>query len=110
MVLACHEEVEWHTLWPGLESVYRGHEGIRAWGYAFLEIFEDAGQEVLEVVELEDHRVFLHLRLFGRGRGSGTPAEMHVFDLWTFREGLLVHRQPYYDREEAEAAAGLKAR
>lgn len=107
---ACHPDVEWHTLWPGLESEYRGHDGIRAWGAAFLEIFEDAGQEVLEVVELDDGRVFLHVRLFGRGRGSGTPAEMHVFDIWTFKDGLLFHRQPYYDREHAEKAAGLKPR
>jgi len=108
MVEVCHPDVEWHTLWPGLESVYRGPEGIRAWGYAFLEIFEDPGQEVLEVIELEDGRVFLHTRVFGRGRGSGTPAEMHVYDIWTFREGLLVERRPYYERADAEKAAGLR--
>jgi ketosteroid isomerase-like protein len=109
MVEVCDPDVEWHTLWPGLEQVYRGHDGIRAFGYAFLEIFEDAGQEVLEVVELDADRVFLHTRVFGRGRGSGTPAEMHVYDLWTFKDGLLVHRRPFYEREQAEKAAGLKA-
>ena len=49
MVDVCHPDVQWHTLWPGFESVYRGHEGIRAWGAAFLEVFENPGQEVVEV-------------------------------------------------------------
>ena len=110
MVDACHPDVEWHTLWPGLRSVYRGHDGIREWGYAFLEVFDDPGQELLDVVELEGDRVFLHTRVFGKGRGSGTPTEMHVYDIWTFKDGLLFHRQPYYERELAEKAAGLKAR
>ena len=42
------------------------------------------------------------------GRESGTPAEMTIYDLWTFRDGLLVHRVPFYDRADAEAAAGLR--
>jgi ketosteroid isomerase-like protein len=108
MVDVCDQDVEWHTLWPGLDPVYRGHEGVRAWGNAFLEIFDEPGQEVIEVIELEDERVFLHLRLFGRGRGGGAPAEMHIYDLWTFRNGKLLRRRPFYDRAEAEAAAGLR--
>ena len=81
---------------------------MREWGYAFLEIFTEAGQEVIEVVEVDADRVLLHLRLFGVGRESGTPAEMTIYDLWTFRDGLLVHRVPFYDRADAEAAAGLR--
>ena len=104
----CDPEIEWHTLWPGLDPVYRGHEGVREWGYAFLEIFSDPGQEVLEVMELDADRVLIHVRLFGVGRESGTPAEMMIYDLWTFRDGLLVHRMPFYERAEAEAAAGLR--
>jgi ketosteroid isomerase-like protein len=108
MVDVCHPDVQWHTLWPGFESVYRGHEGIRAWGAAFLEVFEDPGQEVVEVIDIDDGRVLLHTRVYGRGRGSGTPAEMHVYDIWTFKDGLLYERRPFYDRQRAEKAAGLR--
>jgi ketosteroid isomerase-like protein len=108
MVRVCDPEVEWHTLWPGLDSVYRGHDGVREWGYGFLEIFTDPGQEVIEVLELDSDRVLIHVRLFGVGRESGTPVEMTIHDLWTFRDGLLVHRLPFYERADAEAAAGLR--
>jgi ketosteroid isomerase-like protein len=102
----CDPEVEWHTLWPGLEPVYRGHEGIRQWAESFEEAITDAGQEVHEAVETGES-VFLHVRLYGRGRGSGTPVEMTIFDVWTFRDGKLIRRRPFYERAEAEAAAGL---
>jgi ketosteroid isomerase-like protein len=103
----CDPEVEWHTLWPGLESVYRGHEGIRRWLASFEEAISDARRDVHEAIEVGES-VFLHVRLSGRGRGSGAPVEMTVFEAWTFRDGKLVCRQPFYERAEAEAAAGLR--
>jgi len=108
MVQVCHPDIEWHTLWPGLEPVYRGHEGIRAWGHAILEIFENPGSEVVELLDVDDHRAVLHLRVYGRGRESGTPADMHVYDVWTFEGGLLRERRTFYERERAEKAAGLR--
>jgi SnoaL-like protein len=108
MVQVCHPQIEWHTLWPGLDPVYRGHEGIRAWGDAILEIFENPGTEVLEVLDVDDRTTLLHLRVYGQGRESGTPAEMHVYDVWTFDEGLLRERRTFYKREQAEKAAGLR--
>ncbi len=108
MAQICHPEVEWHTLWPGLDPVYRGHDGVREWARAFLEIFTDPGQEVIEVVQVDADCVLIHVRLSGVGRESGTPAEMSIYDLWTFRDGLVVHRRPFYERAEAEAAAGLR--
>jgi ketosteroid isomerase-like protein len=106
-LVVCDSGVEWHTLWPGLEPVYHGHDGLRRWAAEFEEAFTDATQEILESEEAGDG-VFLHVRLFGRGRGSGTPVEMEIFDVWTFRDGKLVCRRPFYERAEAEAAAGLR--
>jgi ketosteroid isomerase-like protein len=43
----------------------------------------------------------------GRGRGSGVPAEMRFFQLWTFRDGRVVRMEMFSDVDEARRAAGL---
>jgi ketosteroid isomerase-like protein len=43
----------------------------------------------------------------GRGRGSGVPAEMRIFQLWTFRDGRAVRMEVFSDLDEARRAAGL---
>jgi ketosteroid isomerase-like protein len=47
----------------------------------------------------------IHMR--GRGRGSGVPAEMRFFQVWTFRDGRAVRMEMYSDLDEARRAAGL---
>jgi ketosteroid isomerase-like protein len=41
----------------------------------------------------------------GRGHGSGVPAEMRFFQLWTFRDGRAVRMELYWDLDEARRAA-----
>ena len=43
----------------------------------------------------------------GRGKQSGAEVNMEVFQLWTFRDGKVIRRQGFFDREEALGAAGL---
>jgi ketosteroid isomerase-like protein len=46
------------------------------------------------------------IEMRGRGRVSGVPAEMRVFQLWTFRDGRAVRMEMFTDLDEARRAAG----
>jgi ketosteroid isomerase-like protein len=60
------------------------------------ELQEGASDRALAVIDMQ-----------GRGRGSGVPAEMRFFQVWTFRDGRAVRMEMYDDIEEARRAAGL---
>ena len=47
------------------------------------------------------------IEMRGQGRVSGVPAEMRVFQLWTFRDGRAVRMEMFTDIDEARRAAGL---
>jgi ketosteroid isomerase-like protein len=44
----------------------------------------------------------------GHGKASGVPAEMRFFQLWTFRDGLVVRMEMFHDLDDARRAAGLE--
>jgi ketosteroid isomerase-like protein len=52
-------------------------------------------------------RALAIIDMHGRGRGSGVPAEMRFFQVWTFRDGRAVRMEMYNDVDEAKRAAGL---
>jgi ketosteroid isomerase-like protein len=96
----CHPEVRWETRWPGFEPAFRGRAGVRCFFEAFEEAIADVRPEFSVLQEGED-RVLVEMLLKGQGVGSGVPVVMKVFDVWTFRDGLLWRRQTHYDRDEA---------
>jgi ketosteroid isomerase-like protein len=53
-------------------------------------------------------RALATIDMRGRGRGSGVPAEMRFFQLWTFRDGRVVRMEMFDDRDKARRAAGLE--
>ena len=83
----------------GADSVI---EFFREWSEPWekLEIdweLEEAGPDAaLAIIEMR-----------GQGRVSGVPADMRVFQLWTFREGRAVRMEMFTDIDEARRAAGL---
>jgi len=99
-------DVEWETRWPGLPRFFHGREGVREWVGRVLEPME-MDLELLDVRPIDDERVFLSAHVSGRGRKSGAPAEMDIWDIWTLRAGMIFRRQTFYDRSEALEAAGL---
>ncbi len=76
------------------------------WAVRFLEPM-DIYLELLDVRPIDDERVFLNIHASGRGRASGAPAEMDVWDIWTLRDGMIYRRQTFFDHAEALEAAGL---
>jgi ketosteroid isomerase-like protein len=62
--------------------------------------------EIHELIDAGD-RVLAAQTLRGRGKQSGAEANWQVWNVWTFREGKIVHGQGFTSRDQALEAAGL---
>ena len=92
---------------PDLAGHHFGHEGYRYIWRAMLEGFEDLTLEPEELLDLGD-RMISTTRLRGHGSGSGAPIDQVLFQVFTFRRGLVIKQEDFADREAALAAAGLR--
>ena len=92
-------------LFPGMEPVYRGHEGFRLFWRDFREVWEALQIEVEEIRDLGE-RVAARLTFEGRGR-AGLEVRREFGNVWTFRNGLAVQVKAYADWTEALEAVGL---
>ena len=98
-----HPQIEWDTRWPGLDHVFHGRDGVRDWLAQVMEPME-IKMDLLEARSLGD-QVLASYQVYGAGKSSGIPTEMHVFDLLSFRDGLILRRQTFYTEAEAVEAA-----
>jgi ketosteroid isomerase-like protein len=92
-------------LFPGLEPVYRGYEGVRMFWDQFRETWQQISIEPEEIVQRGD-LVLALFRFRGIGR-DGIEVERPFAHLWTTREGRFVEMQAYAD--QAIAREALKA-
>jgi hypothetical protein len=84
----------------GLDELRRAHE-------EWIEVFDDFGMEVVELLDL-DELILAEVRFHGRGGASGARVTASQVDLYRVCEGLIVEqRAGYRSREEALEAAGL---
>jgi ketosteroid isomerase-like protein len=95
---------------PDLVGEFRGDEGFRHAWQAWLDSFEDLRLEPDEVTDLGDGRLLVGLRAVGRGTESGVLTEQRGFTLYTFRRGRVARHEFFFDRNQAEMAAGLGGR
>jgi ketosteroid isomerase-like protein len=94
--------------WVGVNSVYRGHEGMRQYMRAVYEAFADYRPEIEELLDVGDKVVTLAIER-GRGRHSGADVEAHhTAHVWTMRGGKAVRVDLFLDREKALEAVGLR--
>ena len=102
---------EWETNpeLVGLAGIYRGRAGVRDFFEQLfgLETWESIHVEVEEITEASDGRVLVGMLARARGRGSGAPTELHLWQVFWFAEGLITRRQVFWTRQEALEAAGL---
>jgi len=103
-----HPDVEVVTsgVFPGLDPVYRGHDGYRK----FWRDFSDTWESILiSVHELRDcgERVLGLIAFEARGR-DGLTVHRQVANVWTFRNGLIVRGENYVDWTQALKAVGLR--
>jgi ketosteroid isomerase-like protein len=101
------EDFEWIVPDTPEGGVRRGPEGTKEFFREWLEPWEDHRIE-WEIRRAPDDRVVVLCVMHARGRGSGAEVEMHLGQVWTFRDGRAVRMVAYYDHGEALAAAGLE--
>lgn len=101
-----HPAVEWRTSgeFPGLEPVYRGHEGFRLWWDALRAPWERFTIDVERTLEVGDC-VVTGLRFHAIGKESGARVELTYANLFRLEAGVVVSRVAY--RSVDEALAGL---
>ena len=91
---------------PDMATVYRGHEGYREFWRLWLDAFEDIRWDPEEILDLGD-RALVTARQSGHGSGSGVAVSEPVYQLFTFRRGLVIRQEDFLDRRQALEAAGL---
>jgi ketosteroid isomerase-like protein len=92
---------------PGLREIYRGRAEVREWIEEVLEAVETLHNEIVEITELPDDRVFTENVVTGRGTGSGVPVELRYWSVLWLSEDKLARRQVFWSKDEALEAAGL---
>jgi ketosteroid isomerase-like protein len=99
-------DLEFRSLFVGIESVFRGYDGLRAYfdgiesAYARFEIpaerFFDAGAAVL-----------VECRIAWRGKESGAEGAMPVAVAAWLKAGRIFHLESYSDLRDGLEAVGL---
>jgi len=101
------EDLDWGTtgLWPGMETRYRGHEGLDKWTQVVRGEWERFEVSLDEVLRHHDDALAVGERLRGRGRKSGVETEMRVYATYWFDEdGKVVKRRAFTSAGDALAA------
>jgi len=92
---------------PDLETVFYGHDGyLQLWRY-WLDAFEDIRWDPEEILDLGE-KILVTAQQSGHGSGSGVSVSEPVFQLFTFRRGLVVRQEDFLDRSKALEAAALR--
>jgi len=88
-----------HGVWMGLDGL-REHMALVLDAWESLTMTAESYREVGDTVLVSVHQS-------GIGVGSGVPAEMDYFQLWSFRAGKVIRLEVIGDEAEALEAAGL---
>jgi ketosteroid isomerase-like protein len=107
LLAICHPDVEYHTsgVFPGLEPVYRGKEGMRRWWDAFHEPWKEIKVIPARIAERPDGVAVL-LRFEGTGR-QGIETTMQFINTIEIREGLAQRFDSQPVTDEAIRNLGL---
>jgi ketosteroid isomerase-like protein len=95
-----------HVAFPDWDVGYAGHDGFRKFWRQALEAFHDIRFDPEEILDLGDRRL-ITVQLSGHGTGSGVPMNQKLFQLFTYRRGLIVRQDDFSDRAQALEAAGV---
>jgi ketosteroid isomerase-like protein len=111
LVAECDPSVEWEEQSiPGVDPLYRGHEGVRRWAATIRGMETELGSlegRLERVKETDENTVIASLCFEGEGTSSGVRVPMHVHLVGTFRDGKVVRRQVFLTLAEALEAVGL---
>jgi uncharacterized protein len=93
-------------IYPDMEPVYIGIEGLKRQRERMDEIWEDLRWEPERFIEGAGVVVVL-LTLSGTSRQMRADVSAPVAHVWTLRDGRVTRLEVFLDRAEAFAAAGL---
>jgi ketosteroid isomerase-like protein len=107
LVAICHPEVEYYTsgVFPGLQTVYEGKEGIRRWWAEFHEPWREI-KVIPERIADRPDGVAVLVRFVGKGR-QGIETTMSFINTIEVRDGLAVRFDSQPPTEEALTELGL---
>jgi uncharacterized protein len=100
-------EIELHLtgVFPDLEPVYRGHEGVQEFVERFNAPWEELSVDPSRFIDNGDQvLVFSHFHARGR---DGIEVSIPLAHLWTLRSDQVVRMDAFADQEKALEAAGL---
>jgi ketosteroid isomerase-like protein len=100
------DDFEWVATDHPDGAVYHGSAGVMEFFRDWLDSWDDL-QCDWQLEHIDDERVLATAHMRARGRGSGVPAEMHLGQIWTYRDGRFTRMVMYPDAESARRAAGL---
>jgi ketosteroid isomerase-like protein len=103
-----HPDVEWHSsgVFPGLDPVVHGIEGVRKWWSALKEPWESFDINVERHWE-EGNTLLTWVRFDAVGKGSGVEVHLPFANVFVFEEDLVRRFRSFTDLDEALAAAGI---
>jgi ketosteroid isomerase-like protein len=101
------QDVEWDYVgaFPEGLTTYRGPEEVREFLANWAQAFDDFGFEAEEAIEAGDC-VVIRLHQWGRGKETGAEVQSRSWQVFTFRDGKVVHCRGYTTKSEALQAAG----
>jgi ketosteroid isomerase-like protein len=101
---------EFHTaqLFPGIEPVYRGREGmVEFWTTFIEEPWALLHIDLDELLDTPDGRVLALLTFTGTGRDSGDEVSVRYAHLCRFEGDEVIRIDAFADWDEARRAAGV---
>jgi ketosteroid isomerase-like protein len=94
-------------LFPDMEAVYRGRDGLREFWNTFREPWESLAVEIERIEAVGEDRVLALYRFRGLGR-DGVEVTLPFANLLTIKDGLLTQNIAFADWQRALEAAGLR--
>jgi ketosteroid isomerase-like protein len=91
---------------PDMETVYYGHDGYRRFWRQWLDAFADIRWDPEEMIDF-GAKALVTTRQSGHGSGSGVAVSQPVFQVFTFRDGLVIRQEDFSDRSKALEATRL---
>ena len=103
---ALHQDAVLHQ-WEDVpdSDTYVGRSGFARGITRWVSEFEPGFQFAVEELVEQQRRVWLQIRLSGRGRGSGIELEQVIFHVWVVRDGRPAECWVFSDRDESLRAA-----
>lgn len=89
-----------------LAGEHRGRDGFRRLFENWQAAWDDLKVEPRELIDAGD-RLVVTVDIGGTGKGSGVPAALRYYDVYTLRDGLISRHEMFADRAAALAATGL---